>query len=83
MSDPAENIETRVSSLFKGNQFLAFVYQRYTDVRWWVHHRKVSVSLEVIQITGNGRAIQAIFPFSGCIYAQMANLLNMLRIIYR
>jgi hypothetical protein len=33
MSDAAQNIETRVSSLFKGNQFLAFVYQRYTDVR--------------------------------------------------
>ena len=33
MSKPENNIETRVSSLFKGNQFLAFVYQRYTDVR--------------------------------------------------
>jgi len=33
MSDGDKNIETRVSALFKGNQFLAFVYQRYTDVR--------------------------------------------------
>ena len=33
MSDASQNIETRVSPLFKGNQFLAFVYQRYTDVR--------------------------------------------------
>ncbi|HMU44878.1 MAG TPA: S46 family peptidase [Chitinophagaceae bacterium] len=33
MSDEAKHIETRVSALFKGNQFLAFVYQRYTDVR--------------------------------------------------
>ncbi len=33
LSDANQNIETRVSSLFKGNQFLAFVYQRYTDVR--------------------------------------------------
>ena len=33
LSDAAQNIETRVSALFKGNQFLAFVYQRYTDVR--------------------------------------------------
>jgi hypothetical protein len=33
MSDVAQNIETRVSPLFKGNQFLAFVYQRYTDIR--------------------------------------------------
>src|SRR5688572_7477384 len=33
MSNADENIETRVSALFKGNQFLAFVYQRYTDVR--------------------------------------------------
>jgi hypothetical protein len=33
MSDASKNIETRVNSLFKGNQFLAFVYQRYTDVR--------------------------------------------------
>jgi len=33
MSDPAKSIETRISPLFKGNQFLAFVYQRYRDVR--------------------------------------------------
>jgi hypothetical protein len=33
LSDAGKNIETRVSSLFKGNQFLAFVYQRYYDVR--------------------------------------------------
>lgn len=33
MSDASKNIETRVSALFKGNQFLAFVYQRYTDIR--------------------------------------------------
>ena len=33
ISDPDKNIETRVSALFKGNQFLAFVYQRYTDIR--------------------------------------------------
>jgi hypothetical protein len=33
MSDVSQNIETRVSPLFKGNQFLAFVYQRYTDIR--------------------------------------------------
>jgi hypothetical protein len=33
MSDATQNIETRVSALFKGNQFLAFVYQRYTDIR--------------------------------------------------
>lgn len=33
MSDPTASIETRVSPLFKGNQFLAFVYQRYRDVR--------------------------------------------------
>ncbi len=33
MSDPSRFIETRVSALFKGNQFFAFVYQRYNDVR--------------------------------------------------
>lgn len=33
MSDANLNIETRVSPLFKGNQYLAFVYQRYTDIR--------------------------------------------------
>lgn len=33
LSDPAKSIETRVSSLFKGNQFLAFVYERYSDIR--------------------------------------------------
>ncbi len=33
MSDAGKGIETRISPLFKGNQFLAFVYQRYSDVR--------------------------------------------------
>lgn len=33
MSDASKSIEVRVSPLFKGNQFLAFVYQRYYDVR--------------------------------------------------
>ncbi len=33
LSDTANFIETSVNSLFKGNQFLAFVYQRYNDVR--------------------------------------------------
>lgn len=33
MSDPSKSIATRISSIFKGNQFLAFVYQRYNDVR--------------------------------------------------
>jgi hypothetical protein len=33
MSDTANAVETRISSLFKGNQFLAFVYQVYRDVR--------------------------------------------------
>jgi hypothetical protein len=32
-SDPAQSIEARVSSLFKGNQFLVFIYQRYKDIR--------------------------------------------------
>ena len=33
LSDANNSIETRVSPLFKGNQYLAFVYQRYSDVR--------------------------------------------------
>ena len=33
LSDPEKSIETRISPLFKGNQYLAFVYQRYRDVR--------------------------------------------------
>ncbi|MBS1563078.1 MAG: S46 family peptidase, partial [Bacteroidetes bacterium] len=32
-SDASQNIEARVSPMFKGNQFLVFVYQRYTDIR--------------------------------------------------
>lgn len=32
-SDATQNIEARVNSLFKGNQFLVFVYQRYKDIR--------------------------------------------------
>lgn len=32
-SDAANDIEARISPLFKGNQFLVFIYQRYRDVR--------------------------------------------------
>jgi hypothetical protein len=32
-SDSTKSINARVSSLFKGNQFLVFVYQRFNDVR--------------------------------------------------
>ena len=32
-SDASQNIEARISSLFKGNQYLLFVYERYKDVR--------------------------------------------------
>src|SRR6187399_3481774 len=32
-SDASQFVEARISSLFKGNQFLLFVYQRYKDVR--------------------------------------------------
>lgn len=33
MSNLENSIETRISPLFKGNQFLAFVYQTYRDIR--------------------------------------------------
>jgi len=33
LSDTAQSIEARISPLFKGNQFLVFIYQRYKDVR--------------------------------------------------
>ncbi|MGZ3879703.1 MAG: S46 family peptidase [Flavisolibacter sp.] len=33
MSDPSKHLRAIVSPLFKGNQFLVFVYARYTDVR--------------------------------------------------
>src|SRR4030095_7909662 len=33
MSNSDENIETRISPIFKGLQYFAFVYQRFTDVR--------------------------------------------------
>ncbi len=32
-ADPDKHINARVSTLFRGNQFLVFVYQRYTDIR--------------------------------------------------
>lgn len=32
-SQPEASIEARVSPLFKGNQFLVFIYQRYKDIR--------------------------------------------------
>ncbi len=33
LSDSTRSIEARVSPLFKGNQFLVFLYQRYRDIR--------------------------------------------------
>lgn len=33
LSNADQSIECRISPLFKGNQFLAFVYQRYRDIR--------------------------------------------------
>jgi hypothetical protein len=33
LSDSTKSIIARVSSLFKGNQYLVFIYQRYNDVR--------------------------------------------------
>lgn len=32
-SDPSKFIEARTNVLFKGNQFLVFIYQRYKDIR--------------------------------------------------
>jgi hypothetical protein len=32
-ADASQSIEARISSLFKGNQFLVFIYQRYKDIR--------------------------------------------------
>lgn len=32
-TDESKSVIARVSSLFKGNQFLVFVYQRYSDIR--------------------------------------------------
>jgi hypothetical protein len=32
-SDSAQHINARVNSLFRGNQFLVFIYQRYDDIR--------------------------------------------------
>ncbi|MEJ7767098.1 MAG: S46 family peptidase [Chitinophagaceae bacterium] len=32
-ADTSQSIEARVSTLFKGNQFLVFIYQRYKDIR--------------------------------------------------
>lgn len=32
-SDPAKSIQARVSPVFKGNQFLVFVYEIYNDIR--------------------------------------------------
>ncbi len=33
LSNADQSIECRISPLFKGNQFLAFIYQRYRDIR--------------------------------------------------
>jgi hypothetical protein len=65
LSDGGKNIETRISPLFKGNQFLAFVYQRFKDVRLVGTPPESMVSLVAIQITGSGHAIPGILRFSG------------------
>ncbi|HPI00329.1 MAG TPA: S46 family peptidase, partial [Chitinophagaceae bacterium] len=33
-TDPTQNIEARTYSMFKGNQFIMYVYQRYKDIRF-------------------------------------------------
>lgn len=33
LADPAKSIEARTYSMFKGNQFIAYIYQRYKDIR--------------------------------------------------
>jgi hypothetical protein len=33
LSDTSQSIEARVSPLFKGNQYLVFIYQRFKDIR--------------------------------------------------
>src|SRR5690606_8694329 len=32
-TDPEQSLEARTGSFFKGNQFILFQYQRYTDIR--------------------------------------------------
>ncbi len=32
-SDPSQSIEARTNAIFKGNQFLVFIYQRFKDIR--------------------------------------------------
>lgn len=32
-SDPSNDVIARVNALFKGNQYLVFIYQRYSDIR--------------------------------------------------
>ena len=66
MSDASKHIQTSVSPLFKGNQFLAFVYQRYTDLGLLALLLKLLENLVVIPTTGNGPAIQPTIPSSVC-----------------
>lgn len=74
--------EVRVSSFFKGNQFLQFTYQRYKDVRLVGAPLKVLVNLVGILITGNGHVTPAIFQFSECTWLLMENQLTTKRIMF-
>ncbi len=65
-SDTTQSIEARVSPIFKGNQFLVFIYQRIKISVWLELLLRVSGNSVEIQTTGNGRGTPVIFQFFGC-----------------
>ena len=63
LSDTSQSIEARVSSLFKGNQFLFLFTSVIKMCVLLVRHLKVWESLAVILTTGNGHVTPATFLF--------------------
>ena len=80
LSDTAQSVEARVSSLFKGNQFLVFRYQRYRDVRLvMAPPENLGRIWRPDQTTGNGRVTPLISLFFVHMQLRMASHQNIRR----
>ena len=59
-SDAEKSISARVSSLFRGNQFLVFVYQRFNDVRLVAELEDGTIAQGETQITASLSRIRSL-----------------------
>jgi len=83
MADKENGLEARIFSMFKGNQFILYVFKRYRDVRLVGHRQKVLVSLVEILITGSGQGTPAILVCLECMEVQMESQQILVKIIHR